>query len=456
MGACVLREVVQEISEFSSMEKILAPPEGEFSYNELFFSVTDPRGVIQFGNSVFSRVAEYEVADLNGKPHNVIRHPNMPKCVFRLLWQTIQSGNPITAYVLNRSKLGKAYWVCATVIPVESGYLSVRTKPASGYFNAIPKLYKTLRNHEANGQSVDATLETLKKTVRDLGYTSYDELSQAILTDEMTKISELSSFEERAQTMSEAARCCTETSRLSRNIFSSIMNVANRIKETIVLVQSAFAIDNQIRMLSFNMTILAEKEDSKAHVLSAVCHQMTSQSDLIHKSINELNLVVSDYRMQVRKVEHHASLVHLQLEMISYFVNVDFAFEELSNIRTSHQVRLLVTSATQLLFDIRQTILRFRDTSLRFERLVEEMNQSIVFLEIVRVRGLVESAELSTSGASFEEQVKQISAQLGPYRMAIKKIEENLAPIQKLLQVVEASLETLEHGLLQFMPIPEI
>jgi aerotaxis receptor len=83
--------------------------ESPFHISELFFSKTDKRGVIKSGNNVFVRVSEFDEVDLLEKPHNIIRHPDMPRTVFKLLWDTIQGGNPIGAYVKNKSKSGAYY-----------------------------------------------------------------------------------------------------------------------------------------------------------------------------------------------------------------------------------------------------------------------------------------------------------------------------------------------------------
>lgn len=60
-----------------------------FGDDEVFFSRTDPAGIIQDGNSVFQRVSGYAWAELAGKPHKIIRHPGTPRAVFRLLWREI-------------------------------------------------------------------------------------------------------------------------------------------------------------------------------------------------------------------------------------------------------------------------------------------------------------------------------------------------------------------------------
>lgn len=78
---------------------------------------TDRKGIIVSGNDVFSRIAAYEESEMVGKPHSLIRHPEMPRCVFKLLWDIIARGEAIAAYVKNRASTGEPYWVMATVVP---------------------------------------------------------------------------------------------------------------------------------------------------------------------------------------------------------------------------------------------------------------------------------------------------------------------------------------------------
>jgi aerotaxis receptor len=112
-------------------------------------SETDDKGIIKFANDGFCQVAEYTVEDLIGKPHNVVRHPDMPKAAFKDLWDTVKRGEVWTGYVKNATKSGGYYWVYATVFPFEScdgsrGYLSCRRKASQDEINKAIELYKTL------------------------------------------------------------------------------------------------------------------------------------------------------------------------------------------------------------------------------------------------------------------------------------------------------------------------
>jgi len=116
--------------------------ERNFRINESFFSCTDTKGTILAGNAVFQRVSGYSESELVGSPHNVIRHPDMPRAVFKLFWDTILGGQPIAAVVKNMAKDGAYYWVVALVAPTKSGFVSIRFKPASALFeNTIAELF---------------------------------------------------------------------------------------------------------------------------------------------------------------------------------------------------------------------------------------------------------------------------------------------------------------------------
>ncbi len=119
-----------------------------FRFDELFFSRTDTHGIIQSGNAVFQRVSGYSWDELIGKAHKLVRHPDMPRAVFYLLWDRIKRGEPVGAYIKNRTKDGRHYWVFAVVTPIEGGFLSVRLKPSTALFHNVQKEYDALRHAE--------------------------------------------------------------------------------------------------------------------------------------------------------------------------------------------------------------------------------------------------------------------------------------------------------------------
>jgi aerotaxis receptor len=103
--------------------------ESPFKNDEFFFSITDERGVIEAGNDVFTRISGYAIEEMIGNPHSIVRHPDMPRVVFKLLWGTIKQRQPIVAYVKNMAQDGSYYWVLASVFPIGKRYASIRIKP---------------------------------------------------------------------------------------------------------------------------------------------------------------------------------------------------------------------------------------------------------------------------------------------------------------------------------------
>ncbi|MBU6474794.1 MAG: PAS domain-containing protein [Alphaproteobacteria bacterium] len=126
-----------------------------FDKNEIIVSKTDLKGHITYANRTFLDIADYTEEEALGAPHSLIRHPGMPRCVFQLLWDTIQAKKEIFAYVVNRAKHGDHYWVLAHVTPSFDaegqidGYHSNRRVPDRSIVEGkIIPLYKTLLAEE--------------------------------------------------------------------------------------------------------------------------------------------------------------------------------------------------------------------------------------------------------------------------------------------------------------------
>ncbi len=122
-----------------------------FGDEEIIVSKTDLQGRITYANDVFVRVSGYEEPELIGAPHSLIRHPEMPRAVFKLLWETVADGKEIFAYVNNLSRTGEFYWVLAHVTPSLDrharivGYHSNRRVPDRDKLAKVIPLYDELR-----------------------------------------------------------------------------------------------------------------------------------------------------------------------------------------------------------------------------------------------------------------------------------------------------------------------
>ncbi len=152
--------------------------------DDLIVSKTDLQGRITYANRTFLEIAGYTEDELLGKAHNIIRHPHMPRCVFKYLWDTIATGREVFAYVINRCKDGDHYWVFAHVTPTFDlagriiGYHSNRRAPLRSAIQRIEPLYRQLlavEQRQAGPRDAwRASLSVLVEMLQQRGV-SYDE-----------------------------------------------------------------------------------------------------------------------------------------------------------------------------------------------------------------------------------------------------------------------------------------
>ena len=152
----------------------------EMKEDDFIVSKTDIKGRITYVNKIFMEMGEYKEDELLGKPHSIIRHADMPKAVFKLLWDMVQNGDEIFAYVLNKTKNGNDYWVYANVTPSKDingktiGYYSVRRMPNRNALEIIKPLYAQMLNAERSG-GIEAGTKILTDLLDEKGV-GYNEL----------------------------------------------------------------------------------------------------------------------------------------------------------------------------------------------------------------------------------------------------------------------------------------
>lgn len=130
--------------------------------DDFIISKTDLKGRITYCNRIFIEFSGYSESELLGAQHNIIRHPDMPRGVFKLLWDTMGNGDEIFAIVKNMSRDGGFYWVNANVTPNRDvqgnieGYFSARRKPSRGAVAAAGDLYRAMLDEENRAGPRDA------------------------------------------------------------------------------------------------------------------------------------------------------------------------------------------------------------------------------------------------------------------------------------------------------------
>lgn len=124
--------------------------DGEVLYDDLYLlSETDEKGIVEYASDSFLKIANLKSEEIIGQPHNIVRHPDMPRAAFKSLWDDVKSKGFWTGYVKNARKGGGYYWVYATVLRSidkngKTKYVSIRVKPSREEVKKAEALYSSL------------------------------------------------------------------------------------------------------------------------------------------------------------------------------------------------------------------------------------------------------------------------------------------------------------------------
>lgn len=172
--------LLNELTDFLREEMRTGPNENEksFAKNQILVTKTDLKGNITYANRAFMEIVGMSEDELIAEPHNIIRHPDMPKIIFKYLWSYLQKGQEIHAYVKNLCSDGSYYWVMANVTPSYLqekvvGYHSSRRNPSREALEMIIPLYEKLLRAEKSG-GVNASEKILNELLKEKGV-NYDE-----------------------------------------------------------------------------------------------------------------------------------------------------------------------------------------------------------------------------------------------------------------------------------------
>jgi PAS domain S-box-containing protein len=159
------------------MSRIKIVPTGverRLGEEQIIVSKTDVNGKILYANRTFLEISGFTEEEVIGQPHSMVRHPDMPRSVFKLLWETLESGQEIFAYVVNLAKNGDHYWVLAHVTPTFGpsgeiiGFHSNRRAPDRKIIPTIMDVYSALRSEESRFADKRQGMEAATKILMDI------------------------------------------------------------------------------------------------------------------------------------------------------------------------------------------------------------------------------------------------------------------------------------------------
>lgn len=372
-----------------------------FGFDELFFSRTDPAGVIQFGNSVFQRVSIYSWDELLLKPHKIIRHADTPRAAFYVLWDTIKQGVPFGAYVKNRAKDGRYYWVFAIVTPVEGGYLSVRLRPSSDLFAVIKQEYPALSAIERRDRLAPAdSAAILLQRLGELGFPNYPAFMAAALGREL------------------AARDERLGRPRDRSIgqFDELVGTAQSLLKQADIIAAAYASNENV---PFNFRVLAAQLGQDGAAIGVISTNYTLLSTEMKSILTEFVDSAQEVFRTINEGYFLACTARVQRELLDFF-----GTEENSSGLSREQEMLLLdrqqmeyrAKAAAGLTEIARKAAGFKQTCL-------DMNRLAAALEVTRVMGKVECARHTEVKDRMDELLNDLESFQKTIAAALKELD---------------------------------
>ncbi|ODM48627.1 chemotaxis protein [Ruegeria sp. PBVC088] len=387
--------------------------EATFQVNEAFYSRTDKRAVIKAGNEVFQRVAGHEWEELLGAPHKLIRHPDMPKGVFHMLWERLKAGKPTGAYVKNRRICGRFYCVYALVAPTEDGYISTRIKPVSSLRAEVEALYAGMLKHEQDGMSAADSAETLQKWIRDQGFATYDNFQSHALATE---------FEARSRQMGRSLDPMLQRFVDMSRAIAEVWDEADKMTE-------AF---KAIRTVPMNMRIIASRLENVGGPISAISvnysQMLEEMSTWVKTFVEGDDCVFAHIRSAIFMGQFLCFASAVEREMITGFGTSQDAYPDTIDVAceiaelTEHERRFMQQTIDRLSSVERE--------ARRFAHSVLDMKRYVTGLSSTRMMCKIESASLSESGSSLAGIVEQLDS-------CQQEIEDRLARVMDLNAVIQ-------------------
>lgn len=448
-----------------------APTQKEtfFDFDELFFSRTDLHGVIRFGNEVFVRISGYSREEMIGAPHNIIRHPDMPRSVFKLFWDTIQKGLPIVAYVKNMSASGNHYWVLAAAFPIRGGYLSIRLRPSSEFFAKAQSVYQQVFAEEK--QSGVAAAETrLLALIQAAGFRDYPEfMTAALLAELKARDAQLTGAgigagapdtahaqDRTAEAMRRIKTISAMGTRELRNAFLQVDEFGKAyavFEERTSFLLAGF---RAFRLISLNLGVAASRHGQAGGTLAVVARDFQNLAQEIERHLKDFSASVAELKEGMRECSLHVGSLKLQMEMLDFFVRESLRKTSEGDVTLAQAFESLEANRkefTELTGDSEKVAkLRLADLDIKlrkFSTATEEIKTFVNGLQVISQMGSVESARISADDTlgtyirqmnAFSQTLRDTSTEI---LQATRTLEKTVKFTRETIQKVSGTMEAI-------------
>lgn len=419
--------------------------EGEIHFpdNIALISTTDPASHITYANQHFCDVAGYGAAEMEGVPHNLVRHPDMPKAAFADMWQRLRQGKSWMGLVKNRAKSGQFYWVNAYVTPILNAqkeiveFQSVRTKPAASDVAWAEQLYGLLRSgkalpwlsrfHIEPGRltlwlSVSALFTTLATFATGnllwLLPTALLLLAQAIhgwrLQQRLAHLLTLADQDK-------GTRLCQVLYTRRRDTLAAV-ELALRMKQAELKAVVGRSADT-------NQQILQAAEDDRGNIQTIDTHlqQQRAHSEQLATAITELSHSIRD----VAHSAHEASNLVIEVQQVS-----DEGLQALATTRSA------VNQLRQELDANHAVLAQLTSDSQKISGILEVISQIADQTNLLALNAAIEAARAGEQGRGFAVVADEV-------RALAQKTRASTSEIHEMIQALQQTTRQLSEGMTQ-------
>lgn len=415
--------------------------ESPFGFDELFFSTTDQRGVITFGNDIFVRVSGYPRETLRGAPHSIIRHPDVPRAVFKLLWDTLHSGKPIAAYVKNLSANGSYYWVYAFVFPVQDGYLSIRLKPSSPIFGVVKGLYTAALEVEEK-EGMEGSVPFILDQVQKAGFKDYTDFMIQAAFAEINALPEKEELQnKKSDVVAEISDISGATSAELKTCFKRVQNFQNINKSFVTTMDQLMGGFRHLKFIALNMTVAAAKFGEIASSLGVVAKEFSDLSEQIRAHLAGLETFEQTLTATIQKCALNIVSLDVQMMMVDFFVKESIQKSEQSENAFSDMIAmremfssLFRENGSALMKEIKT----LNDQLTTISSQLSDVKKFTTGLEVIRQIGAVESARVNEVRVTFVHYLEEM-------HKFIMLLHASNSTIQKEVQELRVHCEAITH-----------